>query len=185
MSYLMAKSLRPVQQGTLTRYQIEDFYNPNYVPYWVHHFRPAQNLLEYSTEPIIYDHDDPDYQDNCFFFPEDCSGTPHRGGEHSDIETVSSATSYFADDGEEDCSGKPHQGGEHSDTETVSSATSYFADDELDEDDDIAIDVDMMSPDLPDIKMLDAEALGDLLEDNLSLPEITSLMYVFPPPPFV
>ena len=144
MSYLMARSLRPVQQ-TLTEYQIEDFYNPLYVPYWARNFRPAQNLLEYSTEPIIYDHDDPDYQDNCFFFPEDCSWTPLR-----------------------DC--------EPSYAETVSSARSYFADDELDEDDEIGLDVDIMSPDLPDIKMLDAEALGDLLEDNLSLPEITSLM---------
>lgn len=35
-----------------------------------------------------------------------------------------------------------------------------------------------MIPGLPDIKMLDAEALSDLLEDNLSPPEITSLMYL-------
>lgn len=34
-----------------------------------------------------------------------------------------------------------------------------------------------MIPGLPDIKMLDAEALSDLLEDNLSPPEITSMMY--------
>ncbi|PWY91969.1 hypothetical protein BO94DRAFT_461716 [Aspergillus sclerotioniger CBS 115572] len=33
-----------------------------------------------------------------------------------------------------------------------------------------------MIPGLPDIKMLDAEALSDLLEDNLSPPEITSMM---------
>jgi hypothetical protein len=33
-----------------------------------------------------------------------------------------------------------------------------------------------MTPELPDIKMLDAEVLGELLEDNLSLPEITSLL---------
>ncbi|KAL4787703.1 hypothetical protein BJX76DRAFT_285592 [Aspergillus varians] len=37
---------------------------------------------------------------------------------------------------------------------------------------------DTMIPGLPDIKMLDAEALSDLLEDNLSPPEITS-MFVF------
>lgn len=35
-----------------------------------------------------------------------------------------------------------------------------------------------MTPELPDIKMLDAEVLIGLLEDNLSLPEITSLLYV-------
>jgi hypothetical protein len=29
---------------------------------------------------------------------------------------------------------------------------------------------------LPDIRMLDSEALGDLLEDNLSPPEITSIL---------
>ncbi|PKY03153.1 hypothetical protein P168DRAFT_305480 [Aspergillus campestris IBT 28561] len=34
-----------------------------------------------------------------------------------------------------------------------------------------------MIPGLPDIKMLDAEALGGLLEDNLSPPEITSILY--------
>ncbi|PLN81986.1 hypothetical protein BDW42DRAFT_167802 [Aspergillus taichungensis] len=33
-----------------------------------------------------------------------------------------------------------------------------------------------MIPGLPDIKMLDAEALGGLLEDNLSPPEITSIL---------
>lgn len=37
---------------------------------------------------------------------------------------------------------------------------------------------DTMIPGLPDIKMLDAEALSDLLEDNLSPPEITSMLYV-------
>jgi hypothetical protein len=36
---------------------------------------------------------------------------------------------------------------------------------------------DTMIPGLPDIKMLDAEALSDLLEDNLSPPEITTIMY--------
>ncbi|PLB55453.1 hypothetical protein P170DRAFT_506050 [Aspergillus steynii IBT 23096] len=35
---------------------------------------------------------------------------------------------------------------------------------------------DTMIPGLPDIKMLDAEALSDLLEDNLSPPEITSIL---------
>jgi hypothetical protein len=34
-----------------------------------------------------------------------------------------------------------------------------------------------MIPELPDIKMLDAEVLGELLEDNLSPPEITSILY--------
>ncbi|KAJ5292951.1 uncharacterized protein N7443_008904 [Penicillium atrosanguineum] len=35
---------------------------------------------------------------------------------------------------------------------------------------------DIMIPGLPDIKMLDSEALGDLLEDNLSPPEITTIL---------
>ncbi|CRG84091.1 hypothetical protein PISL3812_01426 [Talaromyces islandicus] len=35
---------------------------------------------------------------------------------------------------------------------------------------------DNMTPALPDIRMLDSEALGDLLEDNLSPPEITSIL---------
>jgi hypothetical protein len=35
---------------------------------------------------------------------------------------------------------------------------------------------DKMTPALPDIRMLDSEALGDLLEDNLSPPEITSIL---------
>ncbi|PWY78330.1 hypothetical protein BO70DRAFT_372066 [Aspergillus heteromorphus CBS 117.55] len=34
----------------------------------------------------------------------------------------------------------------------------------------------IMIPGLPDIKMLDAEALSDLLEDNLSPPEITTIL---------
>ncbi|KAE8340091.1 hypothetical protein BDV24DRAFT_175718 [Aspergillus arachidicola] len=37
-------------------------------------------------------------------------------------------------------------------------------------------DHDTMIPGLPDIKMLDAEALSDLLEDNLSPPEITTIL---------
>ncbi|KAJ5825688.1 hypothetical protein N7474_002826 [Penicillium riverlandense] len=37
---------------------------------------------------------------------------------------------------------------------------------------------DAMIPGLPDIKMLDSEALGDLLDDNLSPPEITTILYV-------
>lgn len=37
-------------------------------------------------------------------------------------------------------------------------------------------DDDAMIPGLPDIKMLDAEALGDLLDDNLCPPEITSIL---------
>ncbi|KAE8353710.1 hypothetical protein BDV28DRAFT_132587 [Aspergillus coremiiformis] len=41
--------------------------------------------------------------------------------------------------------------------------------------DDIARD-DIMIPGLPDIKMLNAEALSDLLEDNLSPPEITTIL---------
>lgn len=60
---------------------------------------------------------------------------------------------------------------------------------DLDEDnseDDIAVGEwydhhdDTMIPGLPDIKMLDAEALSDLLEDNLSPPEITSILCVSP-----
>jgi hypothetical protein len=38
---------------------------------------------------------------------------------------------------------------------------------------------DKMIPELPDIKMLDAEVLCELLEDNLSPPEITSILYAF------
>lgn len=43
------------------------------------------------------------------------------------------------------------------------------------DDNDSAQPVDMI-PGLPDIKMLDSEALSDLLEDNLSPPEITSIL---------
>lgn len=34
-----------------------------------------------------------------------------------------------------------------------------------------------MIPGLPDIKMLDAEVLSGLLEDNLSPPELTTILY--------
>ena len=42
---------------------------------------------------------------------------------------------------------------------------------------DVDVDsADNMTPALPDIRMLDTEALSDLLEDNLSPPEITSIL---------
>ena len=38
-----------------------------------------------------------------------------------------------------------------------------------------------MAPGLPNIKILDSDALSDLLEDNVSPPEITSILYVTAP----
>ncbi|KAI9367516.1 hypothetical protein BJX61DRAFT_547410 [Aspergillus egyptiacus] len=73
----------------------------------------------------------------------------------------------------EDCSCPPPKGWElpeDSNSEEDTSVGECY--DHYDDDDDIMI------PGLPDIKMLDAEALSDLLEDNLSPPEITSI-FVF------
>ncbi|KAL1882568.1 hypothetical protein Plec18167_002984 [Paecilomyces lecythidis] len=107
-----------------------------FLPCWAaSNVQYAENLLECSDEPIEYDHDDEDYQDNCFFFPEDCI-LPIRKDSACEL----------------------------SETETESLGS--FDTDKTDN----------MTPDLPDIKMLDTEALSDLLEDNLSPPEITSIL---------
>lgn len=119
--------------------------DPHFLPYWARYrAQCAQNLLDCSNEPIEYDHDDEDYRDNCFFFPEDCSWTPPK-------DWLVEAHCHLPD--------------EASDTTLSSSPPSLEA-------------ADAMIPGLPDIKMLDSEALGDLLEDNLSPPEITTILYV-------
>ncbi|KAL2855207.1 hypothetical protein BJX68DRAFT_23757 [Aspergillus pseudodeflectus] len=111
-------------------------------PYWARsQVQYAQDLLDYSPEPIEYDVDDKDYWDNHFFFPEDCSWSPPKGWELD----------------------------ENSSEEDIAVGECYDHHD---------VDDDTMIPGLPDIKMLDAEALSDLLEDNLSPPEITSI-FVF------
>lgn len=108
---------------------------PAFLPYWARYeTKCAQNLLDYSPEPIEYDHEDEDYRDNCFFFPEDCSWTP------------------------------PHEYRQPCLREDQHQIP-------------ISTQPPTMIPGLPDIKMLDAEALSDLLEDNLSPPEITTIMY--------
>ncbi|EAW06594.1 uncharacterized protein ACLA_082850 [Aspergillus clavatus NRRL 1] len=112
---------------------------PN-LPYWARSdIKYAQNLLECSDEPIEYDHEDEDYQDNCFFFPEDCSWSPPSNWVLDDENSEDDLTTS-SDSDQHDCDG------------------------------------DTMIPGLPNIKMLDAEALSDLLEDNLSPPEITSIL---------
>lgn len=118
-----------------------DSFEPTFLPYWARHeTKCAQNLLDCSDEPIEYDHDDEDYRDNCFFFPEDCSWTPPKDYARGHFTSVEE--SEFQVD-------RTH-----------------------------AAQPDTMIPGLPDIKMLDAEALSGLLEDNLSPPEITTIMYV-------
>ncbi|RDW93352.1 uncharacterized protein DSM5745_00674 [Aspergillus mulundensis] len=108
-------------------------------PFWARsQVKYAQDLLDYSTDPIEYEHDDEDYWDNHFFFPEDCSWSPPKDWALDDD-----------DNSEED----------------IAVGECYDHDN-------------TMIPGLPDIKMLDAEALSDLLEDNLSPPEITSI-FVF------
>ncbi|KAI9926883.1 hypothetical protein ASPWEDRAFT_748330 [Aspergillus wentii DTO 134E9] len=129
----MTEYQNPVQTGYFEK-RPTSIYDVPFVPYWARHTQCARDLLECSDEPIEYDHEDEDYQDNCFFFPEDCSWSPPK-------DWVIEA--------------------EYSEDET----TSGSCDDEV-----------TMIPGLPDIKMLDAEALGDLLEDNLSPPEITSIL---------
>ncbi|OJK02373.1 hypothetical protein ASPACDRAFT_41197 [Aspergillus aculeatus ATCC 16872] len=115
---------------------------PPYRPYWERSpVQYAQDLLGYSEDPIEYDHNDRDYWDNCFFFPEDCSWSPPIDWVIE--EHISSSSSNT---GPEACH-------EPSTDNTIA-----------------------MIPGLPDIKMLDAEALSDLLEDNLSPPEITSII---------
>ncbi|RAH42245.1 uncharacterized protein BO95DRAFT_467050 [Aspergillus brunneoviolaceus CBS 621.78] len=115
---------------------------PPYRPYWERSpVQYAQDLLGYSEDPIEYDHNDRDYWDNCFFFPEDCSWSPPKDWVIE--EHISSSSSNTA----------PEACHEPSTDNTIA-----------------------MIPGLPDIKMLDAEALSDLLEDNLSPPEITSIV---------
>ncbi|KAF7594192.1 hypothetical protein BBP40_009894 [Aspergillus hancockii] len=128
----MAEYPLPVQFGYSTQKPIP-VYRAQQSPYWAQsQFQYAQNLLECSDEPIEYDHDDTDYSDNCFFFPEDCSWSPPQH---------------------------------------------WILEDQESEDDNAhAENYDIMIPGLPDIKMLDAEALSDLLEDNLSPPEITTIL---------
>jgi hypothetical protein len=118
-----------------------------FLPYWARcRTQCAQNLLDSSDEPIEYDHDDEDYSDNCFFFPEDCSWTPPKDWV----------------------------------VEAHCQSTKQVPEIRIHEDPLGGLDAaaDTMIPGLPDIKMLDSEALGDLLEDNLSPPEITTMMYV-------
>lgn len=122
-----------------------------FLPYWARYeTKCAQNLLDYSDEPIEYDHDDEDYRDNCFFFPEDCSWTPPKD--------CIAETDYISLQEEPEIQAEEYtpSTGQESDTNT---------------------NTDTMIPGLPDIKMLDAEALSDLLEDNLSPPGITTIMY--------
>jgi hypothetical protein len=117
-------------------------------PYWERsQVQYAQNILECNGEPIEYDHEDEDYSDNCFFFPEDCIYTP-SGKNYSEFPFRKCGFEEVVYEEEDD-------------------------DDRSDEE---------MIPELPDIKMLDSAALGDLLEDNLSPPEITSIMWVSPEP---
>ncbi|KXG48216.1 uncharacterized protein PGRI_020860 [Penicillium griseofulvum] len=120
-------------------------FEPTFLPYWARYeTKCAQNLLDYSDEPIEYDLDDEDYQDNCFFFPEDCSWTPPK-----------------------DCIAEQDHVSLQEEPETKEEYTPSVGQD---------TDTDTMIPGLPDIKMLDAEALSDLLEDNLSPPEITTII---------
>ncbi|KAJ5383788.1 hypothetical protein N7517_001699 [Penicillium concentricum] len=120
-------------------------FEPNFLPYWARYeTKCAQNLLDYSDEPIEYDHDDEDYHDNCFFFPEDCSWTPQK-------DRIAEEDPVLQQE-------EPEIQEEY--TPSVGQDT----------------DTDTMIPGLPDIKMLDAEALSDLLEDNLSPPEITTII---------
>lgn len=125
----------------------QDPFESTFLPYWARYeTKRAQDLLDYTDEPIEYDHDDEDYHDNCFFFPEDCSYTPPK--------TFIAEADYIPLREESEIQ------------EEYIPATN-----------DNETDTDTMIPGLPDIKMLDAEALSDLLEDNLSPPEITTIMY--------
>ncbi|GAM34294.1 hypothetical protein TCE0_015f01776 [Talaromyces pinophilus] len=116
----------------------------DFVPYWARcQVQYAQNLLEYSPEPIEYDYHDDDGWENCFFFPEDCTRAPVIDRYETDsVRSIDSSDK---------------------------ASTSTLSDAEIDSDDN-------MTPALPDIRMLDTEALSDLLEDNLSPPEITSIL---------
>lgn len=132
----------------------KDPFESPFLPYWARYeSQCAQNLLDYSDEPIEYDHDDEDYCDNCFFFPEDCSSTPPKDWVEKH---------YVSEDTPEI---------------QVEGYTSADQDTNPDTTTDIDTDTNTMIPGLPDIKMIDSEALSDLLEDNLSPPEITTIMY--------
>ncbi|KAJ5495767.1 hypothetical protein N7539_000883 [Penicillium diatomitis] len=121
-----------------------------FLPYWARSPACAQNLLDCSNEPIEYDHDDEDYSDNCFFFPEDCSWTPPKDWV---VEAHRQPAAPTADSHPINLPSHHH---------LVAAGHNALAD--------------TMIPGLPDIKMLDSEALGDLLEDNLSPPEITTMI---------
>ncbi|KAL2826116.1 hypothetical protein BDW59DRAFT_171996 [Aspergillus cavernicola] len=134
----MAEFKHPVRPGLPHK---PGAFSETHRPYWARsQVQHAQDLLDYSPDPIEYDCDDKDYYDNHFFFPEDCSWSPPKGWELDD------------DNSEDDIA--------------IGECYDHFDPD------------DTMIPGLPDIKMLDAEALSDLLEDNLSPPEITSI-FVF------
>jgi hypothetical protein len=133
----------------------KDPFEPPFLPYWARYeSQCAQNLLDYSDEPIEYDHDDEDYRDNCFFFPEDCSYTPPKDWVETHYISVEDTPEI-----------------------QVEEYTTADQDTNRDTTTDIDTDTNIMIPGLPDIKMIDSEALSDLLEDNLSPPEITTIMY--------
>ncbi|KMU83687.1 hypothetical protein CIHG_01469 [Coccidioides immitis H538.4] len=117
--------------------------DPHFLPAWARsHVKYAQNLLECDDEPIEYDHDELDYRDNCFFFPEDCVYRPPPSQPENPLllrDWVSNPDGTETDSDHED------------NTDDMGSAM------------------------LSNIKMLDTSALTDLLEDNLSPPEITSI----------
>lgn len=147
--YFSKPELEPESVSTPAPAPAQD--DPPFLPYWARsRVQCAQNLLACSDEPIEYDHDDEDYRDNCFFFPEDCSWTPPKDWvvEAHCLPTreIPKIRVDAAIDPQDKSTPTPTP--------------------------------DTMIPGLPDIKMLDAEALGDLLEDNLSPPEITTILYV-------
>ncbi|KAL2217486.1 hypothetical protein M432DRAFT_640633 [Thermoascus aurantiacus ATCC 26904] len=132
----MAEYEYPVQAGSFHQHPASHG-EVTFIPYWATgHVQYAQNLLECSDEPIEYDHNDEDYKDNCFFFPEDCICPPRKDSRYP--ESIDPQDQYT-----------DNASGDKDDT---------------------------MTPELPDIRMLDTEALSDLLEDNLSPPEITSIL---------
>ena len=133
----MAKYEHPIQTGLPHQQAASGLGDDSFLPYWARtRAQYAQNLLDCSGEPIEYDHEDEDYQDNCFFFPEDCTWSPPKDWTVGESLPASRT--------------RPTIAGNYGDN---------------------------MIPGLPDVKMLDSEALSDLLEDNLSPPEITSNLY--------
>ncbi|KAJ5776418.1 uncharacterized protein N7511_001429 [Penicillium nucicola] len=141
----------------------KDPFEPPFLPYWARYeSQCAQNLLDYSDEPIEYDHDDEDYSDNCFFFPEDCSYTPTKNWVEAHFVSVENTDDIQVEDYTS------------ADQDTNPDDTTTEIDTDTDPDTDT--DTDTMIPGLPDIKMIDSDALSDLLEDNLSPPEITTII---------